>query len=125
MRRVVVTGIGIVSPLGVGVEHVWRRLLNGESGIERIERFEVSDIPCKIAGIIPYGESEEGSFNPDAHVPKKDQRKMDEFIVCALGAADEAVADAGWAVFGPWRARATRSRSCARCWRHWPLKARW
>ena len=97
MRRVVVTGIGIVSPLGVGVEHVWRRLLNGESGIERIERFEVSDIPCKIAGIIPYGESEEGSFNPDAHVPKKDQRKMDEFIVCALGAADEAVADAGWA----------------------------
>ena len=96
MRRVVVTGIGLLTPLGWGVEHVWSRLLDGQSGITTIDRFDVSDISAKIAGLIPYGEEGAGVFNPDMVVPKKDQRKMDDFIVSALAAAVEAVEDSGW-----------------------------
>jgi len=97
MRRVVVTGIGIVSPLGVGVEHVWRKLLNGESGISSIQSFDVSDLPAKIAGQVPRGDIKSGNFNPDDYVTPKDQKKMDDFIVMAMAAAHEAVGDAGWA----------------------------
>ncbi|HVY99493.1 MAG TPA: beta-ketoacyl-ACP synthase II [Dongiaceae bacterium] len=97
MRRVVVTGIGIVSPLGVGVEHVWRRLLKAESGISSIQSFDVSDLPAKIAGQVPRGETSSGNFNPDDFVTPKDQKKMDDFIVMAMAAAHEAVSDAGWA----------------------------
>ncbi|HVO04375.1 MAG TPA: beta-ketoacyl-ACP synthase II [Candidatus Cybelea sp.] len=96
MRRVVVTGIGIVSPLGVGTEHVWRRLVNGESGISSIQSFDVSDLPAKIAGQVPRGETSSGNFNPDDFVTPKDQKKMDDFIVMAMAAAHEAVTDAGW-----------------------------
>jgi 3-oxoacyl-[acyl-carrier-protein] synthase II len=96
MRRVVVTGIGLLTPLGRGVDHVWRRLLNADSGITKIDRFDVSDISSKIAGLIPYGDEGEGRFNPDDVVPKKDQRKMDDFIVGALAAAEEAIEDSGW-----------------------------
>src|SRR5215471_5810702 len=96
MRRVVVTGIGIVSPLGVGVEHVWRKLVKGESGISSIQSFDVSDLPAKIAGQVPRGETSSGNFNPDDFVTPKDQKKMDDFIVMAMAAADEAVKDAGW-----------------------------
>jgi 3-oxoacyl-[acyl-carrier-protein] synthase II len=96
MRRVVVTGIGIVSPLGVGVDHVWKRLIKGESGISSIQSFDVSDLPAKIAGQVPRGDISSGNFNPDEYVTPKDQKKMDDFIVMAMAAAHEAVKDAGW-----------------------------
>jgi 3-oxoacyl-[acyl-carrier-protein] synthase II len=96
MRRVVVTGIGIVSPLGVGVDHVWKRLIKGESGISSIQSFDVSDLPAKIAGQVPRGDITSGNFNPDEYVTPKDQKKMDDFIVMAMGAAHEAVKDSGW-----------------------------
>ncbi len=96
MRRVVVTGIGLVSPLGIGAENVWQRLLAGESGIRAIESFDVSDLPAKIAGQVPRGETAAGRFNADDWVPTKEQRKMDEFIVFALAAATQAVEDSGW-----------------------------
>jgi 3-oxoacyl-[acyl-carrier-protein] synthase II len=96
MKRVVVTGIGLVTPLGVGAESVWQRLINGQSGIGSIQSFDVSDLPAKIAGQVPRGETASGSFNADDWVPHKEQRKMDEFIVYALAAAEQAIADAGW-----------------------------
>jgi 3-oxoacyl-[acyl-carrier-protein] synthase II len=96
MRRVVVTGMGIISPLGVGVEHVWKRLLNAESGISGIQSCDVSDLPCKIAGSVPLGDTASGKFNADDYVPPKDQKKMDLFIIMAIAAAQQAVADSGW-----------------------------
>ena len=96
MRRVVVTGLGLVTPLGCGVDHVWRRLLNAESGIRRIDRFDVSDLPSKIGGLVPFGDGSDGSFNVDSVTTSKDRRKMDDFIIHAMGAADEAVRDSGW-----------------------------
>jgi 3-oxoacyl-[acyl-carrier-protein] synthase II len=96
MRRVVVTGLGIVSPLGSGVEAVWKRLIAGENGAARVTDFEVSDIPCQIACQIPRGDGSDGTFNPDETMPPKEQRKVDDFIVYAMAAADEALADAGW-----------------------------
>jgi 3-oxoacyl-[acyl-carrier-protein] synthase II len=96
MRRVVVTGMGIVSPLGVGVEHVWQRLLKAESGISGIQSFDVSDLPCKIGGQVPLGDKAGGNYNPDEYVAPKDQRKMEPFIVMGIAAADEAVRDSGW-----------------------------
>ena len=96
MRRVVVTGIGLVTPLGCGHEHVWKRLINAESGISSIQSFDVSDLPAKIAGQVPRGDMASGNFNPDDSVPPKDQKKMDDFIVMAIAAAQEAVEDSGW-----------------------------
>ena len=96
MRRVVVTGMGLVTPLGCGVGNVWERLLNSESGIRSIDQFDVSDIPSKIGGTVPRGTKEDGKFDPDDYVSRKDQRKMDEFIILALTAAQEAVEDSGW-----------------------------
>jgi len=96
MRRVVVTGFGLVTPLGVGTESVWKKLLDGQSGIRSIQNFDVSDLPAKIAGQVPRGETASGAFNADDWVPPKEQRKMDEFIVYALGAAVQAVKDSGW-----------------------------
>lgn len=96
MRRVVVTGCGVVTPLGVGTETVWKRLLEGQSGVRAIQNFDVSDLPAKIAGQVPRGETSSGSFNADEWVPPKEQRKMDEFIVFALAAAAQAVDDSGW-----------------------------
>lgn len=93
-RRVVVTGMGIVSPLGVGVDHVWKRLIAGESGIRAITHFNVDDLPAKIAGQVPKGTGA-GEFNADAHIEPKEQKKMDEFIHFAMGAADEAIRDSG------------------------------
>lgn len=95
-RRVVVTGIGAVTPLGAGVDNIWRRILNGESGAGTIQGFDVSDLGVKIACEVPIGDRESGAFNPDDHVAPKDQRKMDRFIIYGIGAADEAIADAGW-----------------------------
>ncbi|HVC54969.1 MAG TPA: beta-ketoacyl-ACP synthase II [Stellaceae bacterium] len=96
MRRVVVTGMGLVTPLGIGLEHVWRRLLAGESGISTIQSFDVSDLPSRVAAQVPRGEGAHGLFNADEWVSPKDQRRMDEFIVFAMSAADQAVADARW-----------------------------
>jgi 3-oxoacyl-[acyl-carrier-protein] synthase II len=96
MRRVVVTGLGMVSPLGVGVKNNWERLINGESGIRGIQSFDVSDLPSKIAGEVPRGDTASGLLNADDYVSPKDQRKMDRFIVLAIAAAHEAVADSGW-----------------------------
>src|SRR5512134_4205102 len=96
MRRVVVTGMGLVSPLGCGVGVNWERLIAGQSGIRAIQSFDVSDLPAKIAGQVPPGETAEGRFNADDWVPPKEQRRMDAFIIFALAAATEAVADSGW-----------------------------
>jgi 3-oxoacyl-[acyl-carrier-protein] synthase II len=96
MRRVVVTGLGIVSPLGVGAEHVWNRLLKAESGIQGVQSCDVSDLPCKIAGEVPRGDTSSGKFNADDYVSPKDQKKMDTFIIMAMGAAQQAVEDSGW-----------------------------
>lgn len=95
LKRVVVTGIGMVTPLGSGAEHVWRRLLAGESGINKIEGFDVSDLPTRIAGQIPAGK-EPGQFDVDAIVTPKDRRRMGDFIVYAMAAAAEAIADSSW-----------------------------
>jgi 3-oxoacyl-[acyl-carrier-protein] synthase II len=96
MRRVVVTGMGMVSPLGCGVETTWKRLVAGESGIKRIDRFEVSDLSCKIAGTVPYGDGSNGTYNPDHWMEPKEQRKVDKFIPFAMAAAGQALEDAGW-----------------------------
>ncbi|MBT7486983.1 MAG: beta-ketoacyl-ACP synthase II [Rhodospirillales bacterium] len=96
MKRVVVTGIGLVTPLGCGVDHVWNRLLKGDSGIRAIESFDVSDLPAKIGGEVPRGETADGLFNADDWVPPKDQRRMDAFIQYGMGAAQMAVQDSGW-----------------------------
>ena len=96
MRRVVVTGMGIASPLGLGTENVWSRLLAGESGIGAIQSFDVSDLPAKIAGTIPLGPKSEGKLDLAEWIPVKDQKKMDRFIHFALVAAIEAVEDSGW-----------------------------
>lgn len=97
MRRVVITGLGAVTPLGVGVDHVWNQLINGKSGISAVDDFEVSDLPCRIAGTIPSGPMAEGGFDINEHVETKEQRKMDKFIAYSIAAADEALKDAGWA----------------------------
>jgi 3-oxoacyl-[acyl-carrier-protein] synthase II len=85
-----------VAPLGCGVKVVWDRLINGESGIRAIQSFDVSDLPAKIAGQVPQGETADGLFNADDWVSSKEQRRMDTFIIYALAAAEQAVADAGW-----------------------------
>ncbi len=95
-RRVVVTGIGIACPLGVGVGHVWRRLIAGESGISAIQSFDTKDLPAKIAGQVPQGTRAEGGLDLAEWIPVKDQKKMDRFIQFALVAAQEAVEDSGW-----------------------------
>ena len=96
MRRVVVTGLGLLSPFGVGVEHGWRELLTGRSAARRITEFEVDDLPCKIAHVIPRGDGSNGTFNPEAVLEPKELRKIGDFILYGIAAADEALADAGW-----------------------------
>jgi 3-oxoacyl-[acyl-carrier-protein] synthase II len=95
-RRVVVTGMGIASPLGVGVPHVWKRLIAGESGIAAIQSFDVTDLAAKIAGQVPAGTRAEGGLSLSEWVPVKDQKKMDRFIHLAMVAAIEAIEDSGW-----------------------------
>jgi 3-oxoacyl-[acyl-carrier-protein] synthase II len=96
MRRVVITGLGLVTPLGGNVDSTWQRLTAGESGIVRVEKFDVSDITCKIAGQVPRGDGANGTFNPDAWMEPKEQRKVDDFIIYAMGAATQALNDADW-----------------------------
>ena len=95
-RRVVVTGMGIACPLGVGVEHVWKRLVAGESGIQAIQSFDTKDLTAKIAGQVPGGTRASGGLDIAEWIPVKDQKKMDRFIHLAVVAAAEAVEDSGW-----------------------------
>jgi 3-oxoacyl-[acyl-carrier-protein] synthase II len=96
MRRVVVTGLGLVTPFGIGIENNWRRLTHSESGVRAIQSFDVSDLPAKIAAQVPRGETAAGLFNADDWVEPKEQRRMDMFITYAMAAAVQAVQDAGW-----------------------------
>jgi 3-oxoacyl-[acyl-carrier-protein] synthase II len=92
----VVTGMGIACPLGVGVEHVWRRLISAESGIGTITAFDAKDSPCQVAGQVPAGIRETGGLDINEWIPVKDQKKMDRFIHLAMVAGSEAVEDSGW-----------------------------
>ena len=96
MRRVVVTGMGLLSPFGVGVEHGWRELLSGRSAARRITHFEVEDLACKIANVIPRGDGSGNTFNPEAVLEPKELRKIGDFILYGIAAADEALKDSGW-----------------------------
>ena len=94
MKRVVITGMGIVSPVGTGVEYAWKNIVAGKSGVRKIDLFDASDLASQIAGVPVYG-SEPGQFNPDAVFDAKEQRKMDKCIIYGMVAADEAIKDAG------------------------------
>jgi len=97
MRRVVVTGLGMVTPLACGVEQTWQQIIAGKSGVRRVEKFDVSDLPAKIAATIPRGDGKDGTYNPDDWMEPKEQRKVDDFIIYAMCAATQALNDAGWA----------------------------
>ena len=96
MRRVVVTGLGMVTPLACGVEKTWERLLAGQSGAGPITRFDTENVVTKYACEIPFGDGTDGSFNPDEWMEPKDRRKVDDFILYGIAAATQAVADSGW-----------------------------
>ena len=96
MRRVVITGLGMVSPLASGVEATWSRLLAGKSAASRVDTFKVDDLPCQIACRVPRGDGSDGTFDPDAWMEPKEQRKVDDFIVYAVAAAGQALEDSGW-----------------------------
>src|SRR5690349_10995958 len=103
MRRVVVTGMGLITPLGHGREVTWKRLVAGQSGLGTITTFDATDYGCRVAGEIPRvdgrgggGPGVEGAFDPDQTMAPKDQRRVDDFILYAMAAADEAIKDAGW-----------------------------
>ncbi len=96
MRRAVITGMGLVTPLGVGVERCWGRLINAESGIVKVDNFDVSDLPSKIAGIVPEGPTEAGMLTENDWVEQKERRKIDRFIMLGMVAASQAVANSGW-----------------------------
>src|SRR3954471_13354589 len=97
MRRIVVTGMGAVTPLGAGVKPSWSRLLAGRSGIQRLPDDVVGDLPAKIGGVVPsLAEDPSAGFNPNSVLAPKDQRRVDRFILFALAAADAALAQARW-----------------------------
>jgi 3-oxoacyl-[acyl-carrier-protein] synthase II len=96
MRRVVVTGLGLVTPLGGNTQTTWHNLISGQSGVKKIDHFDVSDLPAKIAGLIPLGDSKQGHYNPDDWLDPKEQRKVDTFIAYGVAAACQALSDSGW-----------------------------
>ena len=103
MRRVVVTGLGLVTPVGCGVDTAWKNILSGKSGASKIEHFDVSDLGCKVAAVMPRvdgragGSPEmEGAFDPDKVMSARDAKRMDDFIIYAIAASDEALKDSGW-----------------------------
>jgi 3-oxoacyl-[acyl-carrier-protein] synthase II len=105
VRRVVVTGLGLVTPLGCGVEHVWSSLLAGTSGASRIDQFDIEDLDCKVAAMVPKmdgsgggGPDIPGTFNPDAILTKREQNRIDQFIIFGIVAAEEAILDSGWSI---------------------------
>src|ERR1700721_2764694 len=95
LKRVVVTGLGMVSPIACGVEATWRRLLASESGVAEVENFDVSDLPCKVAAQVPHGSGPD-AFNPDDWMDPKEQRRVDDFIIYGMSAATQALHDASW-----------------------------
>ena len=95
--RIVVTGMGLVSPLGANVDAVWKRLIGGQSGIRRLDDEIVPDIDCKVAGVVPDIAEDPEGFDLGAAVPAKDRKKMDRFIQFAIEASGQALAQAGWA----------------------------
>jgi len=96
MRRVVVTGLGMVTPLGCGVDATWGHAIAGQSGLRKLTEFPVDDLACQVAGTIPRGPKAEGKFTPEEWLEPKEIRKVDAFILYAIAAADEALEDAGW-----------------------------
>lgn len=98
MRKVVITGMGIVSPVGTGIEHAWKNVVAGKSGVRKIDAFDVDDLPSQIAGIPQLG-TEPGQYNPDSVVEPREQRKLDKSIIYGMVAADEAIKDAGLDTF--------------------------
>jgi len=96
MRRVVVTGLGMVTPLASGVEETWSRILDGQSGAGPITRFDASNVTTKYACEVPMGDGSDGTFNPDDWMAPKERRKVDDFILYGIAAADMAVQDSGW-----------------------------
>src|SRR5262249_14588680 len=102
MRRVVITGIGLITPLASGREATWSRLIEGRSGANRIEHFKVDDLPCKIGCLVPRvdgrggGAGDAHAFDPDKTMSPKEQRRVDEFILYGMAAADEAIKDSGY-----------------------------
>ncbi len=96
MRRVVITGLGLVTPLGSGVEASWSRLIAGENAASKIDNFEASDLACQIACQIPRGDGSDGTFNADDWMEPKEQRKVDDFIIYSIAAAEQAIQDSGW-----------------------------
>jgi len=96
MRRVVITGLGMVTPLGAGVDTTWKNIIEGKSGAAKIEKFDVSDLPCKIASQVKRGDGSNGTFNADQWMEPKEQRKVDDFIIYSVAAATQALKDAGW-----------------------------
>jgi 3-oxoacyl-[acyl-carrier-protein] synthase II len=96
MRRVVITGLGLTTPLGSGVQASWSALLAGKSGARRVDELGVDDMPCQIACMVPRGSQSEGKFNPDDWMEPKEQRKVDDFIIFAMAAASEAIKDSGF-----------------------------
>ena len=96
MRRVVVTGLGLVTPLACGVSSTWGRLLKGESGVRPITRFDVSDLPARVAGQVPTIEQQEDGFKVEDWLPVKEARRNDDFIVYGITAAVQAIQDSGW-----------------------------
>src|ERR1700743_3988237 len=96
MRRCVVAGLGLVTPLACGVEETWAKLIAGESGARKITEFETGDLATKIACIVPRGDGTNGTYNPDQWMDPKEQRRVDEFIVMGVASATQAVTDSGW-----------------------------
>jgi len=96
MRRVVITGVGMVTPLACGAEETWKRILAGDNAAERIESFQVDDVAAQIACQIRFGDGSDGTFNPDDWMEPKEQRKVDPFITYGVAASDMALADANW-----------------------------
>ena len=97
MRRVVVTGIGLLSPFGMGAEHTWKQVLAGKSAARRIDDlFKADDLACKIAHVVPRGDGSDNTFNPDLLLEAKEQRKIGDFILYGIAAAEEAILDSGW-----------------------------
>lgn len=96
MRRIVVTGIGMVSPLANGAERTWKRLVDGQSGANVTQGFEISDLACQVSCQVPRGDGSEGTFNPDVYLAPKEQRKVDDFITFGVAAASQAIEDSGW-----------------------------
>ena len=96
MRRVVITGLGMVSPLGCGAETTWERLLAGQTATKRVESFDVSDLSCQVACQIPRGDGSDGTYNPNDWMEPKEQRKVDDFIIYAMAAATQALTHARW-----------------------------